>query len=102
MLNLNAGHRSAGTRIDSDRDVLPFPTGGVFGPAPEPRPNTSTNAKSALDVARSIEAELDQLKHGLDRLSQQIDEDESSDLLAAIPFHRFQRPSDSGPHNPAA
>ncbi len=100
MLNLNAGHRSAGTRIDSDRDVLPFPTGGVYGPAPEPSPSTKT--KSALDVARSIEAELDQLKHGLDRLSEQIDEDESSDLLAAIPFHRFQRLSDSGPHSPAA
>jgi len=100
MLNLNAGQITAGTRIDSDRDVLPFPAGGVYGLSPEARPAES--AKSALDVARSIEAELDQLRHGLDRLSEQIEEDESHDLLAAIPFRRFQITADSGPHNPAA
>lgn len=100
MLNINTGIAITGSRIDSDRDVLPFPTGGVHGPAS--RTVATEQATSAIEFARSVEAELDALKHGLDQLAEQIDEDESQDVLASIPLHKFFSGPSRGPHNPAA
>jgi len=100
MLNINTGTTITGSRIDSDRDVLPFPTGGVHGPSS--RSIATEQATTPIEFARSIEAELDALKHGLDDLAEQFDDDESQDVLAAIPLHRFFSGPSRGPHNPAA
>lgn len=107
MLNLNSGSTtSTSSRIDSDRDVLPFPSGGVFGPGrdqtAETPPSNQTTPDGTLNLTRSIESELDNLQRGLDQLTIQIEEDEARDALASIPFRRYQRGDDSNPPPPAA
>ncbi|MFU8828126.1 MAG: hypothetical protein ACNA8P_01700 [Phycisphaerales bacterium] len=100
MLQINTGTNTKGSRIDSDRDVLPFPTGGVFGP--RSKPAKKSDATTGLDLARSIEQDLDALQAGLHRLTVDINEDESRDVFAAIPFRRFSGSGETGPSSPAA
>lgn len=104
MLNLNAGSKSQTSRIESDREVLPFPAGGVFGPArPGPAPSKSdSRVDSTMRLTQSIEAELDSLQQQLDGLTVELDADEARDLLAAIPFRRFQNTDDPSPPPSAA
>lgn len=105
MLQLHKATVSQVTRIDSDRDVLPFPAGGVFG-APrniaadahrQPRRNSGS-----FNLAASIERNLDDLQRGIDRLTVELDEDERRDVLAAIPFRLTVDRNDPGPSAPAA
>ena len=105
MTNLNTGSPTSSSRIDSDRDVLPFPVGGVFGPGPSPSATKVSRAASshdAMNLARSIESELDNLQQGLNRLTVQIKDDESRDALASIPFRRFQTSTTPDSPPPAA
>ncbi len=106
MLNLNRESTTSGSRFDSDRDVLPFPAGGVFGPkgedASKKDKRTGRKAGSSMNLADSISADLNALQAGLDRLTIEIHEDEARDALAAIPFKRFQSSDPSGPSSPAA
>lgn len=105
MLNLNRGSTTSGSRFDSDRDVLPFPDGGVHGPkrdATSNNPRSASGAGSSMNLADSISADLDALQAGLDRLTIELDTDEARDALSAIPFERFQAPDPSGPTSPAA
>jgi hypothetical protein len=105
MLNLNRESTTSGSRFDSDRDVLPFPAGGVFGPKGKTTPNETRSGRkteSSMNLADSISADLNALQAGLDRLTIEIHEDEARDALAAIPFKRFQSSDPSGPSSPAA
>jgi hypothetical protein len=106
MLNLNTGITTSSSRVESDRDVLPFPTGGVFGPGRVTASPNKTDRKSSSDdvmnLARSIESELDNLQQGLNRLTVEIEEDEARDALASIPFRRFQNTSAPDSPPPAA
>lgn len=105
MLNLNRESTTSGSRFDSDRDVLPFPAGGVHGPKRDATtniPRSASGAGSSMNLADSINADLDALQAGLDRLTIELDKDEARDALSAIPFERFQAPDPSGPTSPAA
>lgn len=105
MLYLNRESTTSGSRFDSDRDVLPFPAGGVFGPKPGAGSTDERGAEqseSSMNLADSINANLDALQAGLDRLTVELEQDEAHDVLAAIPFKRFQKSDPSGPTSPAA
>ena len=100
MLNLNTESTTPDSRFDRDRDVLPFPSGGVFGP--ESGARQADDADTSMNLADSINADLDALQAGLDRLTVELEEDEAHDVLAAIPFERFRGSGPSGPPSPAA
>ncbi|MFI4854151.1 MAG: hypothetical protein ACIAQF_04115 [Phycisphaerales bacterium JB065] len=106
MLNLNSGSTSSTSRIESDRDVLPFPSGGVFGPGRDQTSENTVREKTtpdgSLNLTRSIESELDNLQQGLDQLTVEIEEEEARDALASIPFRRYQQGDDSNSPPPAA
>ena len=55
--------------FDSDRDVLDFPRGGIFG-SPDHQP---AKGSSALSLAHELEAQLDSMQAQLDDLADQVD-----------------------------
>ncbi len=55
-----------------------------------------------MNLARSIERDLDNLQQGLDRLTVQIKDDEARDVLASIPFRRIQHETTPDSPPPAA
>ena len=55
--------------FDSDRDVLDFPQGGVFG-NPDEQPAESS---SALSLAHQLETQLDAMQAQLDELADEVD-----------------------------
>lgn len=62
--------RSVFVRIDSDRDALPFPEGGVRG---------STHPETA-DITSHVISQLDRVQQGFDRLVRQLDDNSEADL----------------------
>jgi len=65
-----------------EREVLPFPLGGVFGIARE-NAAAATLPDRTLDDARRLELTLDHIQRKLNDLAQQIEED---DILSSYPF----------------
>ncbi len=64
--------RSMSVRIDSDRDALPFPDGGVRGPA----------QSDTTDITTEVISQLDRIQKGFDRLVRDLDENAEADLQA--------------------
>ena len=56
--------------FDSDRDVLDFPQGGVFG---SPDEHTDNAIDGALSLAHKLEAQLDTMQAQLDALASEVD-----------------------------
>ncbi|MEQ9616577.1 MAG: hypothetical protein RLN60_00935 [Phycisphaerales bacterium] len=65
MANLRFASRDTSHRLDSDREVLPFPAGGVFG-----SPNVTGPARTVRDIERT----LDTMQRQLNELSDAVDE----------------------------
>lgn len=66
-----------------EREVLPFPLGGVFGIARE-NAAAATLPDRTLDDARRLELTLDHIQRKLNDLAQQIEEDDT--LSSPFPF----------------
>lgn len=56
--------------FESDRDVLDFPQGGVFGSAED---HTDKAIDGALSLARQLEVQLDTMQAQLDELAHEVD-----------------------------
>jgi hypothetical protein len=56
--------------FDSDRDVLDFPRGGVFGQTSD---QTEEAIDDALSLAGQLEAQLDDMQAQLDELASDLD-----------------------------
>jgi len=63
--------RSLDVRIDSDREALPFPVGGVHGSTAENR-----------DVTSEVIANLDRVQNKLNQLATELDDCAEADLRA--------------------
>jgi hypothetical protein len=61
--------RSTSIRIESDRDALPFPSGGVRGP------NTS-------DIASEMDAQIEQVQLRINDLERQLNDSAEADFRA--------------------
>jgi hypothetical protein len=60
-------------RFDSDREALPFPMGGVFGPIrPSDRPQPSGVWRTD-DVINAIETTIDSMQAKLDELEDDVE-----------------------------
>lgn len=71
--------------LDSDRDSLPFPTGGVFGSAPG-RSSDGPNADGPAGVAPTIEQQLERviarMQFSLDELERELGNELARELDA--------------------
>lgn len=73
MLRINPRPtRTPALRIDSDRDALPFPNGGVHG--------STTDGRT--DITTEVMAHLEQAQLRLNTLSHQFNESAEADLHA--------------------
>ncbi len=76
MLRINQRPmRFSATRLESDRDTLPFPDGGVRG-----HTESNDDVVTTTDLAHNTFAHLDRLQHRLDQLSADLEEDAQADL----------------------
>lgn len=66
-----AGHKTHRARPEPQRDVLPFPRGGVFGPASGA---SLEQIHDALTIARGLEHALDRMQSQLDELNAELDD----------------------------
>ncbi|MEO1129764.1 MAG: hypothetical protein AAFX05_08685 [Planctomycetota bacterium] len=77
----------AARQFQSDREVLPFPAGGVFGPTED------TTTASNDDLTASIESTIEQMQQSLDELDNALGEEldrELQDVLGSINTERSQ------------
>ena len=80
--------------FDSDRDVLPFPIGGVFAGQARPLSSESDDGVASVkDVAANIEEHLAAMQRNIDALAEALDD--------PIPFSTLRTPSDDD-YSPAA
>ncbi len=84
MSDLRIANTDHAERIESDREVLPFPRGGVFGYARGSAPRT--------DVSE-IERTLDTMKAQLNELSEAVDE--------VLKFSEYTDPGETSPNSAA-
>ncbi len=61
-------------RVDTDRNTLPFPRGGVFGPH-DATPTAPTTTAREADVAGRLLLRLDDMQRQLDELNELVDGD---------------------------
>ena len=84
MSDLRIANTANTNRIESDREVLPFPRGGVFGYARGVAPRTDVS-----EIERTLgtmKQQLDQLSDAVDevlKFSEYVDTDENSPNSAA-------------------
>lgn len=81
-VRFDAAHRGDhDERFESDRETLPFPNGGVFGP-PDVRTRRSTPTSAAAthdrpashtDVIAAVERQLDDIQSRIDELACEAD-----------------------------
>ena len=79
MVSLTDQFRATGHAIDSDRETLPFPEGGVFGAGANDTPRDAT-----LD---DIERTVDRMQSSLDELERELGAElgrELGDVIAHI------------------
>jgi hypothetical protein len=75
MLRITQRHtRQIGVRLDSDRDTLPFPSGGVYG--------STSDVATSSEVAAEAFAQIDRIQQGIDQLSGFADDSARADIAA--------------------
>lgn len=75
-------------RLESDRDCLPFPVGGVFGPISHEDPAPMNDDWDRMDTISVIENVLDRMQGQLDELEEGVE-----DVIAHIGQDGGWRPS---------
>jgi len=85
MPDLRIATNDLTNKLNSDREVLPFPQGGVFGDTPSTAPN-----RTVLEIGKT----LDTMQQQLNELSEAVDD--------VLKFSDFTDPIDGGHIPPSA
>ncbi len=74
-MRINQADSNATERLESERETLPFPVGGVFtGQAStDPKEDTSDMYTSTDDVIASIDLLFDVMQEQIDTISEEVD-----------------------------